>query len=244
MESSLHDFRPVPRPWLRGPASIDGGNVVLDLAHAEQSWPWSNDDQLALDLANITTGEIPEFVACYGLLRSGPGSERLSEPVQLWLDTAHELRAYLTMAANLERARDIDREDWVEATNWLREAAGRLLGEAVQDNDEAQRIVTSAISQKVSEHLAGVELSLGALHEYEDAEADPGDFALVALPEDLIGFAYWRVAAMLASKVELRYCGGCHRVFAPRDARQRFHDAACANRHRQRRYLARQRNAG
>lgn len=236
-------FRHTPQPWLRGPATIevDRGQVVVDEDRLEQYWPWTGDAQLAFELANITQVDaIPAFVARYGLLRNGPGGG-LSEPISDWLETASGIRGLLTAAINLERARHIDREDWVGAITFLQEVAGTILEEERVEHERAREVVARWVSGSVTERIGAVQVCLTPLNEYIEEQGEAGEFALAALPEDLVGFAYWQVASMLSSQTEIQRCEGCDRMFSPRRPDQKFHDTACANRTRQRRHAARAR---
>ena len=74
--------------WLRGPASIVGGEVVLDEERAEPYTPYSM-DRAIFELAALVQSKdnIGAFVRRYGLLRREPellGTGKCREPVSEW----------------------------------------------------------------------------------------------------------------------------------------------------------------
>ena len=76
--------------WLRGPASIVGGEVVLDEERAEPYTPYDMDRAIfALAALRQQEDNIGAFVRRYGLLRRGPelfGTGTCREPVSEWRD--------------------------------------------------------------------------------------------------------------------------------------------------------------
>lgn len=219
----------------------------MDLDAGEQFWPWTNDDDLALALASIRGPvDIPDFVARYGLLTRGPEADEFSEPVELWLDAAKEARVYLRIGEYLHRSQDVDRDDWVAVMKYLKRTASLVMNAAANeyeqleiDADEAREVAATVVAEGVSTRIVGkVEVALAASHQ-PDTTARLG---LVVVPDDLMTFAFWRVAFLVTRLAEVRDCAGCHRLFSPTHARQKYHSRACANADRQRRYYKRNRS--
>jgi len=56
-------------------------------------------------------------------------------------------------------------------------------------------------------------------------------------PRDLLGFAYYELAALMIEEREFRYCIECGRPFLVTDRRQQYHGPSCSNRARHVRWL-------
>ena len=69
------------------------------------------------------------------------------------------------------------------------------------------------------------------------AAADDWSLMWQSHPRDLLGFAYYELAALMIEEREFRYCIDCGRPFLVTDRRQQFDSATCSNRVRHRRWL-------
>src|SRR5215211_7469228 len=80
-----------PRGWIRGPARIDKGWIILDQKRAQLYQPMESTN-LVFDLASIRRpSDALEFCATYGLLWHGPDSDEYKEDFSAWVDAAGTL---------------------------------------------------------------------------------------------------------------------------------------------------------
>ena len=69
------------------------------------------------------------------------------------------------------------------------------------------------------------------------AAADRYSLIWQSHPRDLLGFAYYELAALMIEEREFRYCIECGRPFLVTDRRQQFDSPTCSNRVRHRRWV-------
>lgn len=230
----------VPPPWLRGPAALDDGWVVLDLERAREYQP--SEAGLPYDLAAVSApADVIAFVQRHGLLRHGPGADEHRERLRDFEEQALGLRYILRVYQELRRGLSEDRGESVEGLRALRGELRPALSdffEAPASSDEellAQASVT--IAQGISQGLEGVEESVGAA---VVGGGSPGLFGFAPRPPDLVGYAYHQLAMAVVSRAAMRTCAECGRFFPVKDRRQRFCTPTCASRARYRRWSKRQ----
>ena len=226
--------------WLRGPARIVGGEVVLDEERAERYTPYHM-DRAIFELAALVQSKdnIGAFVRRYGLLRREPellGTGKCRESVSEWHDANqgawaavhlyHKLReAAKTGSADPVRALGID---WTKAPETSTdkeylEVQSILLARLI--NDQLGHCPTALVPASLSEQ--GGEL---------------GAFVFTSTPPDLLTAAYADFATLVATRAELKECPGCGVLFHPKSGKQKYHDPSCANSARWRRWKEKQTN--
>ena len=226
--------------WLRGPASIVGGEVVLDEERAERYTPY-NMDRAIFELAALVQQEdnIGAFVRRYGLLRRGPkllGTGKCREPVSEWHNAIRSAWVAVHLYRKLREAAKTGSADPVRALglNWLQAPetstdkeylAWRsiLLGELI--NAQLRHCPTALVPAYSSEQ--GIEL---------------GAFVFTSRPSDLLTAAYADLATLVSTRAELKECPGCGVVFHPKSGKQKYHDPTCAGSARWRRWKEKQTN--
>jgi len=224
--------------WLRGPASIVGGEVVLDEERAERYTPY-NMDRTIFELAALVQSEdnIGAFVRRYGLLRRGPkllGTGKCREPVSEWHNAIrgawvavhlyHKLReAAKTGSADPVRALGINWTQAPETSTDKEYLASRSLLLAELTNDQLRHCPTALVPAYSSEH--GIEL---------------GAFVFTSRTPDVLTAAYADFATLVATRAELKECPGCGRLFHPKSGKQKYHDPSCAGSARWRRWKEKQ----
>jgi hypothetical protein len=256
--------RAAPPKWLRGPARIEDGVVVLDRERAKEYWPLDVPD-LAFDLAAVTNqADILRIVRRYGLLRHGPEASQLRETVGSFLNEASRLALVLDLYGLLRRAAEGNktatealraRMEGVAGVRRMivdiRPSTGRSLHPPTTTSamlEQANLAITFFLNvglEDVRERVTPA--STWYVVDSEDANEpppSPAEFFLTPMPPDLLGHAYHQLALMVATRAPVRTCDECGRVFTIRDRRQRFCTTTCAGRARYRRFVNRKQKEG
>jgi hypothetical protein len=224
--------------WLRGPARIVGGEVVLDEERAELYTPY-NMDRAIFELAALVQSKdnIGAFVRRYGLLRREPellGTGKCRESVSEWHDAIQGAWAAVHLYRKLREAAKTGSADPVRALgiDWTKAPetstdkeylASRSILLARLINDQLRHCPTALAPVYSSEH--GIEL---------------GGFVFTSTPPDLLTAAYADFATLVATRAELKECPGCGRMFFPESGRQKYCTKSCASTSRWRRWKERQ----
>ena len=239
------------RPWLRGPAWIDGDSIVMDCAQATAYQPLA-DLKLGLKLARVHTPEdAVVFVRNFGLLRSSPDLSRrrhewpkgrpprqnspstASEPVTDFLHAARELHEIVEMMIDVRKAAGGDEVSMEK----LRQFCG------FTDTDDRTLLIHCSHT-RATQLNDGLLAAKSAPFVYDRAQigepVNPGTLRLGVLPDTLLGVCFLTVALALADKEPVAICqeATCCRPFFVTDGRQKFCTAACSNRSRYRVYKA------
>ena len=224
--------------WIRGPASIVGGEVVLDEERAERYTPYHM-DRAIFELAALVQSKdnIGAFVRRYGLLRREPellGTGKCRESVSEWHDAiqgawaAVHLYRKLTEAAKTGsadpvRALGIDWKKAPETSTDKEYLAWQSLLLAKLINDQLRHCPTALAPAYSSEQ--GIEL---------------GAFVFTSTPPDLLSAAYADFGTLVSTRAELKECPGCGVLFHPKSGKQKYHDPSCAGSARWRRWKEKQ----
>ncbi|HHX44471.1 MAG TPA: hypothetical protein GX714_10860 [Chloroflexi bacterium] len=235
MAKQGYAIRAEPPAWLRGPASVVDGWIVLDRQRAHEYHPYGASN-LAFDLAAVSTPQDAiAFVTRYGLLRHGPQANEWREPYSEWQQESSQLRAVFMLKSALDRALEGAPEELQRLAPVI-----RPLWQGAPENDkELTEQAAKTIAMIVSEGLRGVEHRLIAMFEWGAGNA-PNEFATGIHPTDLVGYAYHHVAQLLNKKVVWLACPECGQYFVPTDGRQRYCSPTCAGRARYRRWAEKQ----
>jgi hypothetical protein len=240
-----------PDEWVRGPARVVDGEVVLDRRRAE-TYPISQLANLPLDLAMLDTGrpeEITGFIRRYGLLHHGPDKlssdiGELRESVRDWELAGAGLSQAIRFYSDLRQA-DRD-ESWDVLRNSTSLLFSRVYRQALAEDEKPGwthedhiGLASKILGAWIDDNLRGCELGVVAAAA-QDTRTHHGQLLLAYHPSDLHAAAYAELAMLIANRHELRKCTGCGRWFLPGSSKQKFHDQNCATNARQRRWRQRQ----
>jgi hypothetical protein len=220
--------------WVRGPARVEGSEIVLDENRAEKYWLHEPGqvDKIAFDLAAMAphgSGRDPRqavaFVRRYGMLWHGAnklGSGSCRESLDRWWHEAEKLHTVLSMSMTLGEALRDDSaapvREWFDARLGLSFEADEIYLAA------ATKIVAGMINRGLRNSKWGM------------ASGGVGEIRLAHYPPDLVAAAYASLGGLIATRAEFKECPGCGRVFQPESGKQTYHDPQCATRSRQRRW--------
>ena len=224
--------------WVRGPARVEGQEIVLDERRAERYWLYESEqaEQMAFDLAAMAwhrSGRDPDqvraFVRRYGLLWHGPdkvGSGECRESLEDWWSAAEGLSAVLAMSAALGEAM---REGSGEPIRrFFLESAGLRVSFGVSSDEAHIRAATTIAAKLLNDGQRDGHWGL--------VTAGPGEVQLAYYPTNLVAASYANIGALVATKAEFRECPGCGRIFQPKSGKQKYHDPQCATKARQRKW--------
>lgn len=218
-----------PFAWRRGPASLDGEWVVLDVERSRPYYP-AKTPELVYDLGAVRKPpDALAFVQRYGLLRTAADT---GEPRERWSDIeddAGTLAGVLRTVTLIRSATDGDSD----ALRRLRGLAERDTGLPRPRNDEELiKQATQLVVLLIDGGLTGVDYALAGFA--------GGHFAFTAQPPHLLGMAYHQLARAIVARVPLRECDECGRYFEVSNRGKRFCSKTCGGRARQRRFAQRQ----
>ena len=226
--------------WLRGPASIVGGEVVLDEERAEPYTPYHM-DRAIFELAALVQSKdnIGAFVRRYGLLRRGPkllGTGKCRESVSEWHDAIQGAWAAVHLYRKLREAAKTGSADPVRALgiNWTHAP------ETSTDKEylEWQSILLAEVIYAQLRHCPTALVPASS----SDQGIELGAFVFTSEPPDLLTAAYADFATLVSTRAELKECPGCGVLFHPKSGKQKYHDPTCAGSARWRRWKEKQTN--
>lgn len=236
-----HALRGDLQLWLAGPATLEDGWVVLDLARAREYRPLGVVGQHS-DLAAVASPpDVLAFVQQHGLLRHPPGADEQRERLSDFESEALKLRSVLRLNLELRRALTDDPSERAEGLSALRgEPVLSAFFEKAPSDLALAAQASKVISTVVSDGLRGVELAVAPMFEWTESDPQPfgdvGDFMLAPHVPNLLGLAYYRLAADIVNRTPMRMCEECGRMFPVHDQRQRFCTKTCASRARYHRW--------
>ena len=226
--------------WLRGPASIVGGEVVLDEERAEPYTPY-NMDRAIFELAALLQSEdnIGAFVRRYGLLRRGPkllGTGKCREPVSEWHNAIHDA----WVAVHLYRAL---REAAKTGSAAPVRALGITLPRAPETSTDEEYLAlwSFLLAKGINDQLEDCPTALVPASSPEQG-IELGAFVFTSRPPNLLSAAYADFATLVSRRAELKECPGCRVLFHPTSGKQKYHDRTCAGSARWRRWKEKQTN--
>ena len=226
--------------WLRGPASIVGGEVVLDEERAEPYTPY-NMDRAIFELAALMQSEdnIGAFVRRYGLLRRGPkllGTGKCREPVSEWHTAIGSAWVAVHLYRKLREAAKTGSADPVRALgiNWT---------QAPETSTDKEYLAWQSIllAELINAQLRHCPTALAPAYSSEQG-IELGAFVFTSTPPDLLTAAYADFATLVSTRAELKECPGCGVLFHPKSGKQKYHDPTCAGSARWRRWKEKQTN--
>lgn len=230
-----------PAAWLRGPARLEDGFVVLDSDRAEEYVPWEEEGLLLYDLAAIRRPhDALGFARRWGLLHHGPGADEYREPFRDWENEALVLTGALAIYRALRLATGGDPDGFAELRGRWADALVPESGKRPVSDEDYLANASSATAALVSEKLEGVEQRITAEADYG---GDPGVFAYFVNTPDLVAHAWFELSSEIVQRVPLSTCPECGRIFPVKHGRQRFCDERCAARARYRRFAEKKQRA-
>jgi len=260
MEQSGHWWTTETMQWLRGPARLEGGILVLPLAEAEQHTPSRDDaEQVLFDLAAIRRPiEAVRFVARYGVLNSGSfsaeqfetfrsaaGAPHVSEAFLEWEREARDLSKILGAYTRVRLAAAGD----AEALTQIR-SVWRTIPSAGTDggNDLSDRELLIAMSNWIARTISiGTSVRTWVLAETDPRQLGtkgrPGHFILSGVAPTIREYARHRLMMLITAGQPVGTCAECGSSFRVVDARQRYCTSTCARRVRNRRWLKKSQQA-
>jgi hypothetical protein len=230
--------------WAKGPARIEGQEVVLDESRAERYWFYESEqaELMAFDLAAMAfyrSGRDPQqakaFVRRYGLLWHGAdklGSGECRETLDDWWLAAEKLSSVLYVSVGLGEAM---REGSAAPIRRFFEGLGmgpileHVASRFDAPPDETYIMAATTIAARLlNQGLEGGRWGM--------VTARPGELQLAYYPTSLVAAAYANIATLVAAKAEFKECPGCGRIFQPKSGKQKYHEPGCATRTRQLRW--------
>jgi hypothetical protein len=227
--------------WCKGPATIDGAEVVLDEGEAAPYWMFLPSD-VVFDLAELAEvpGMIPTFVRRYGMLWHGAsdlGTNQCRELLEDWFKEIDALRATLGLYHRLGEAVDAG------SSAPLRQGEFAWHPEFVEHATDADffELASLQIAYSVTARLEDCKLGLVSTMELKNvAEPTPTAFRLSHNPPNLLTAVYERLALLVSGRATVTECPGCGRLFAPESGKQKYHSPSCASTTRWRRWKEKQ----
>lgn len=226
-------IRVVGLSWAKGPAKVEGGDVVLDRGRAEP-YEFLNpeaSERMAFELAVLPwhrqdEKEVVRFVRRYGLLSHSAEDVRRGECRESLKDWWREATALHFVGAFYQNLMDSKKSGSAkEIQGFLRQFGYGfrfLKPEAVNFDQaymtEASIMLANLINAGLHGRLSGKRCEWGL-----NAIDPPGSFRLTQHPPDLISRAYAAFATLIATNVETRFCPVCGKQFRPKTRRS----AAC-----------------
>jgi hypothetical protein len=223
--------------WVRGPARIVDGELILDEDRAERYRP-DNLGRAIFELAAASDYQgFRAFVRRYGLLWHGPeslGTGECRESVSGWQQAAYEARVVVLLYMKLREAERTGSADPVRSLDMTWPG----LPETSNDKDYLKQ-VSGGLAGLINNHVAQYPTVLIPAFSFEE-KAPPGEFVFGHQPPNLHAALYTTFATMIAQRAELKECVGCGRIFHPESGKQKYCTKSCASTSRWRRWKEQQ----
>lgn len=223
--------------WVRGPARIVGGEIILDEGRAEH-YLLHNADEALLELAACSSAEgFEAFVRRYGLLWHGPDfltTGECRESLSDWRKEAREAKLLISLHMKLTEAVKTGSIDPVRSLDSL----WSNFPETATD-EEYLRQHSIGLAGLVGARLRSCQLDMIPAFLHEE-NASPTEFVFTHEPPDLLGSLYVVFAEAVAQRAEIGECIGCGRLFYPKSSRQKYCSESCASTSRWRRWKEKQ----
>ena len=241
--------------WVKGPAHLEGEEIVLDENRAETYYIHGPED-LVFDLTtlsplrpNYKTQDVVRFVRRHGLLWHGPeaiGSGECRESLRDLGVAGSKLRFIVIFHKRLMEAVETGSTEPLRSLRLVHEPAfdvvNRVLSQATNDDEYLVR-ASMVLAELMSERLAGCREGIAAACAFQGADGDPmggpGVFMYDVRPPNLEAAAYSHLARLIVSRAELRDCPGCGRTFVPKSRKQKYCTPRCASTTRGQRFRER-----
>lgn len=222
--------------WVKGPAKIENGEVVLDVDRAEEYEFLSPEasERMAFELASLPwhtrdEREVKRFVRLYGLLSHGAEDLKRGENRESLEDWWNEAMALHFVGACYQTLSDSK----VSGSAKKIKDFLRQFGYGFQETESGIADLDRAYMTEVSIWLANL-INAGLNGRRSEQRCvwglnavGPGAFRLTQHPPDLVSRAYAAFATLIANSAETRFCKVCAKQFRPRTKRS----WACSDAH-------------
>lgn len=243
MKRAVGHYKQYPE-WVKGPAWIEDGHIVLDEERATRYFVYEPTD-LVFDLLdlyrldNLDARDVISFVRRYGLLYHGgqdSGSGRCREPLDQW----HEDLANLNLVARLymgliESVENSPTEEMRQTFEFL-----DVPKDYEPTDKERLEAVSVTLAEWITEGMEGTRAGLASTCSLDVEPKGPATFLLLQRPANLLTAAYSQFAFLVANKAPMLNCPGCGRLFLPKSGKQKNCTPSCASTNRWRKWKERQ----
>jgi hypothetical protein len=230
--------------WVRGPAHIDGDEIVLNVEEARpfDAFEPEHYQTLLPDLAALHDPKLQDpvaFVRRHGLLWHGPNEVDKGECRESLRDWSIEgLELHITILLYVALNEGIDAHSGEPVRRFLRSLRdiGVVWGRLPDDEGECLESASIHLAERITRVLEGCNQTfVAACSLVRDGKkvGPAGDFRFSIDPPNLVGAAYNELASLIVTRAEFRECVGCGRLFQPDHGRQIHHTKSCGNRKRQ-----------
>ncbi len=233
--------------WARGPARIEGDEIVLDEDRAQEYYLFEPTDlmfdlaDLAADPANPDTRDAVTFVRRYGLLWHGKedlGSGKCREPLTDWWKESYALAVTADLYVRLK---DSVRLGSTEPLRTSPVDYSAFEDSRITEEDDALMEFSSLLlAEMISMRLEGCNLGISSSLGLDVQPKEPLTFLLTQNPPNLVTAAYAQLAMAMVNRAHMQECPGCGKMFIPKSGKQKYCTKSCASTSRWRRWQTRQ----
>jgi hypothetical protein len=233
--------------WARGPAQIDGNEIVLDEDRAQSYFLYEPTDLLfdladiAADPSNLDARRAVAFVRRYGLLwhgAEGIGTGECREPLEEWWTESYKLAVTTDFYIRLRKATTMGS---AEPLRTMPFDFMKFMGGGDPEDDEFYMEAASLfLAEVISLNLEGCNVGIASSLGVDVERRGPLNFLLAQHPPNLVSAAYAQLAMAMVNKAPMEECQGCGRMFSPKSGKQKYCTESCASTSRWHRWKARQ----
>lgn len=232
--------------WVRGPARIEGEEIVLDGSRAETYLVHEPMDLLP-DFAGLADGffdsrdkwerQVLAFARRHGLLWHGPDEVEggdCRESLEDWASASLRIRMAATLYVKLmealesgsteplrQKARELQ-IDWTPRFGWAAEDDWHYLW-------QASVFLADAVNQGLAGSRHTIAAACALTDDGESPNGPPGVFLHDVHSLTLEAAAYVRFSHLMEYREELAECPGCGRPFRPKSGKQKYCTEGCAS---------------
>jgi hypothetical protein len=237
--------------WARGPARIEGDEIILDEGRAEEYYLFEPTDlmfdlaALAADPANPDSRGALAFVRRYGLLWHGKealGSRECREPLSDWWEESYALAVTADLYVRLKESARSGSAESLRAGP-VDYAAFEDMG-LTEEDDDLIEFSSLFLAETITMRLEGCDLGISSSLGLDVQPREPLTFLLTQNPPDLLTAAYAQLAMAMVNRAPMQECLGCGKTFIPESGKQKYCTKSCASTTRWRRWQARQSRHG
>ena len=232
--------------WARGPARIEGDEIVLDEERAQPYYLFEPTDllfdfaDLAADPANRDPRDALTFARRYGLLWHGNkdlGSGEGREPLERWWQESYTLAVTTDLYVRLkDSARSGSAEPLLTGpVDYAAFGDDRI----TEDGDALMEFTSLLLAEMISIRLEDCGIGISSSMGLDVERRGPLSFVLTQHPPDLVSAAYIQLAQAMANRAPVEVCPGCGKMFIPESGKQKYCTKSCASTSRWRRWKER-----
>lgn len=233
--------------WARGPARIDGDEIVLNEDRARPYFLYESTDllfdlaEIAADPSNLDPRRVVAFVRRYGLFWHGAdelGTGKCREPLRKWWTESYELAVMADFYVRLKEATTAGSAGSLRAMPY--DFMKFVEGGDREDDESYIEVASLFLAEVISRKLEGCGVGIASSLGLDVERKGPLDFLLTQKPPDLVTAAYAQLAMAMVRRAPIEECQGCGRMFIPESGKQKYHSKSCASTSRWRRWKERQ----